>query len=742
MTHRTLVARAAVALLTLSLFQGCAPAEEEGLSMAVRPLRGAFSNSTDTIPGCEDDKSCIVRSVYLDPEQAAPDQFVDATDDRSTLRYYAPFDWDRFWNERGTGVRANVGVLSPSRLPASPTAVSPDETLHVTLMLGPLAVSPQALAHVGPIRLPLGYRARFEVALYPVFKPSARGPDAFEVTDIVRCEDPARSDLADPPDTFAAAVATLDDGRVLVAGGFRILAPADCPPWADAGTTASALCAEAEATDRAWIFDPTSGCFLSPRGGSMQRKRGGARATLLPDGSVVVTGGAERALVVQQVDADRNVAVTWLLPERDGPNDAAMGSFEVFRPHEAVDPEDPFRDGVPARGGFVGMGTLAQPRFLHAATPIPDRARLGVVLAGGTESPATLEVLDMRRPGGPGPVPTPVTAPDASSDGIHRFTVPRFLPTAFVLQRDTTRYVVVAGGFLPRDEREERRLADIFELDTSNNETIRLNPVAGAQDAFDAFLTSTAGGSAARFAFLAPASAAGILPVGPPSAAPASGFVSTGFVFGGLGTPCVEGPGTLVVSSSGWNLVPEVTNAPDASLSAFLETAGPGLFGRRGLCPPALQIGAPAWSITLLDTEDPPIGLLAMSTDLPVHAQGTALAMDSGRIVLFGGPRTSRDTPTAPDRREVVTLLAPVRTGEEDAVDVEFMPAGASPRLGTSREGAAYTAAAPITPGGMLLLPGVRRTSTGDRLEVAGVPGVLHVEPRCYDLSNRDEYCN
>ena len=116
--------------------------------------------------------------------------------------------------------------------------------------------------------------------------------------------------------------------------------------------------------------------------------------------------------------------------------------------------------------------------------------------------------------------------------------------------------------------------------------------------------------------------------------------------------------------------------------------------------------------------------------------------MDSGRIALFGGPRTSRDADTAPERRELISLFDAVRPGMAESLDLRWLASGEVPRLGTPREGEAYGAVAPITPGGALLLPGVRLAPGTTRLEVAGPPGVLHVTPRCFDLPNRTEFCN
>ncbi len=745
MSRENLVALVTMALACNPAASGCAPSEEGGVSMTVHPLRGAFTIPGDGIPGCEDDtNACVALGIYRDPQTTPPSEAATQSNEKEFLELYAPFDWNRFWSDdnRATKFKSSIGIRSPASFASQPAKVPPDLPLHVTLMMGLRPSSgipstpPSALAHVGPLTLPLGYRAHFSVAVYPVFSPSSGGG----VTDVQRCEDPNRPGLAAPPDTFAAAAVTLSDGRVLVAGGFRVLGETTCPAWATAGGEATALCAEAEATNEAWIFDPTSGCFFTPRGASLFRKRGGARATRTSDGTVLVTGGAERAIVVHQVDKDRNVAVIWLLPEDTPSNQAVMGSFELFDPNHAADEEDSFRDGDPARGGFLDSGTLAQPRFLHAAVRFPDTQRNAVVLAGGTESPATLEIVDIQRPGGPGPLPMPVSMEDGdeSPRGIYRFAVPRFLPTAFSLQRGGDRYIVVAGGFLPRDSEEEPLLADVFKLDSSA-EGIRLQPANGAQAAIGAF-SSSAFGPPSRLAYLAPTSAAGELPVGLSTTQVADDFVRAGFVFGGLGTPCQIGPGELEVPDDGWMAVPEVLSAPVTSLGAFLQVASPGLFGPKGFCPPALQRGAPAWGLTLDD--DGSLKPTAIDDNLPVHAQGQAFVMDSGRIALFGGPRTSRDADTAPERRELISLFDAVRPGMAEPLDLRWLASGEVPRLGTLREGEVYGAVAPITPGGALLLPGVRLAPGTTRLEVAGSPGVLYVTPRCFDLPNRTEFCN
>jgi len=88
--------------------------------------------------------------------------------------------------------------------------------------------------------------------------------------------------LAQPRDTATAT--RLEDGRVLVAGGFTY--PSDQPASAKGSAIVSVSSAE--------IFDPNTGKFTDA--GSMTTARAGHTATLLLDGRVLMAGGIDMTM--------------------------------------------------------------------------------------------------------------------------------------------------------------------------------------------------------------------------------------------------------------------------------------------------------------------------------------------------------------------------------------------------------------------------------------------------------------
>lgn len=224
----------------------------------------------------------------------------------------------------------------------------------------------------------------------------------------------------------ALATATaLPDGRVLVTGGFDMVdESAPCPASAPAGAT----CIGLEASAAAFLFDVSTGAAYPVQGGTLEA-RGGHTATLLPDGRVLVAGGAESAvLVLAPVGTGYAPSIT---PLRADGSTGALATFEVFDPSLHAEEEDVNRDGDPARGGFVGSagsatspGALNQERFLHAAAIVPGVGQ--VLLVGGLGSDGgaeTWEVFDVQRPGGYG----------VHDNGGSTLATPRPLPGAIGL---------------------------------------------------------------------------------------------------------------------------------------------------------------------------------------------------------------------------------------------------------------------------------------------------------------------
>jgi hypothetical protein len=129
----------------------------------------------------------------------------------------------------------------------------------------------------------------------------------------------------------------LQNGRVLVAGGFGKSKGGDCIDVADTPTEASAE-----------LFDPGSGSFTATS--SMKSQRASHTATLLANGKVLVAGGW---------DYSGNV----------------LGTAEIYDP---------------ATGKFVATGSLVVPRYSHTATLLPG-GKVLIVGGGGSRSSAVGE---------------------------------------------------------------------------------------------------------------------------------------------------------------------------------------------------------------------------------------------------------------------------------------------------------------------------------------------------------------
>ena len=139
-----------------------------------------------------------------------------------------------------------------------------------------------------------------------------------------------------------ATATTLQDGRVLIVGGWRTDTDGN-PVLPAAGE----------------LYDPTTGTF-EPTPGLLATPRYGHTATLLADGRVLIVGGS---------GADFNATQ----PE--------MASAEIFDP---------------ATGKFTPTGWMAEPRELHGAARLPDGR---VLITGGMTSRAvvatrTAEIFD------------------------------------------------------------------------------------------------------------------------------------------------------------------------------------------------------------------------------------------------------------------------------------------------------------------------------------------------------------
>jgi Galactose oxidase, central domain len=164
----------------------------------------------------------------------------------------------------------------------------------------------------------------------------------------------------------------LADGRVLIAGGFaaEIYDPqtntfsltgavktypsgwvTNLPAWSDPPRATLLLNGtvlfnggdgDFGPSTEAWLYDPSSGTFQAT--GPMTTPRSEHAATLLPDGTVFVTGSYEEDL---------------------GPNALAIGATEFYDPASAT---------------FLPSPDLMTPRFEHTATLLADGR---VLIAGG-----------------------------------------------------------------------------------------------------------------------------------------------------------------------------------------------------------------------------------------------------------------------------------------------------------------------------------------------------------------------
>ncbi|MEM9864083.1 MAG: kelch repeat-containing protein, partial [Myxococcota bacterium] len=257
----------------------------------------------------------------------------------------------------------------------------------------------------GRIRLQPGERRILDLALY-----QTEDPELLERGDV-------------PAPRWLHSSTLLDDGRILIAGGFTTLNSTTCP-----SDVVADRCFSGRATDEAFIFDPPTGRFIPVEGGMLEA-RGGHSATLIGGGRVLVAGGApEAVLAVSDEDSDGPLDLRVLPIGSDGVR--AHATFELF---DRTDPdlsEDPTRRGFPGRGLFTGSsaepglpGQLNRERFLHAASAA-DMGRF-VVLSGGigADNPTrSYEIFDRAKPGG---------------EGVYRdlgtLQTPRPMPSSFVL---------------------------------------------------------------------------------------------------------------------------------------------------------------------------------------------------------------------------------------------------------------------------------------------------------------------
>jgi hypothetical protein len=308
-----------------------------------------------------------------------------------------------------------------------PELVRPDlpvgEAVRIVLLGGPADGNWTHMGSVGPIVLDYGERRYVDIRMYSLS----------EVNGVERGAPSAR---------FLHTATALADGRVLIAGGFERATGATCPATAAAGST----CYELVAADDAYVFEHSSGRFYevpSP----MLAARGGHTATALPDGRVLIAGGAGRAMLVATPGTASNLELS-LVP---GTDTTTPATYEIFEPDANPELEDVDADGDPGRGGFRGSadepsraGALDAARLLHAAAVLDDGR---VLIAGGVAAPSSYTVWDPQRAGGFGVV------------GTGALPTSRPTPGAAVLGSGGMQRVLVAGG---GEATSDAQLADVW----------------------------------------------------------------------------------------------------------------------------------------------------------------------------------------------------------------------------------------------------------------------------------------
>jgi hypothetical protein len=172
----------------------------------------------------------------------------------------------------------------------------------------------------------------------------------------------------------------LPDGRVLIAGGVQDFGAGGTVPIPDGPGVASAE-----------LYDPVSGTFTST--GSMSEGRSGHTATLLVDGTVLVTGADNTAELFSPGTGTFSVVgglstgfrATATL-RNDGTVLVAGGRTARGAPHAHIVSYAAAELFAPESGGFVATGSLITARDGHTATLLVDGT---VLITGGTKRSVT-----------------------------------------------------------------------------------------------------------------------------------------------------------------------------------------------------------------------------------------------------------------------------------------------------------------------------------------------------------------
>ena len=159
----------------------------------------------------------------------------------------------------------------------------------------------------------------------------------------------------------------LPDGRVLIAGGVQDFGPGTVPIPRSRGASAE-------------LYDPVSGTFTST--GSMSEGRSGHTATLLADGTVLVTGTDNTAELFSP--GTGTFSVVGERYRRDSePRRHCVTTAQSSSRAAGIECRTPLAElFAPESGGFVATGSLITARDGHTATLLVDGT---VLITGGTK---------------------------------------------------------------------------------------------------------------------------------------------------------------------------------------------------------------------------------------------------------------------------------------------------------------------------------------------------------------------